>query len=852
MSLDRLEERIVQTAVTTLAVSAAMGTYGGTTTLSAQLLSSGSPVAGETIDFHIGSTDVGAAVTDINGIAIINGASLVPIHAGTYTNDVTARSFGDANFSASYGANDLVISTAPLTITANNQAKAYGAALPTLTASYAGFVNGDTSASLTTAPTITTSANAASHVAGSPYAITAAGAADSDYAISYVGGSLAVTAAPLTITANNQAKAYGAALPTLTASYTGLVNGDTSASLTTAPTISTAATSSSHVAGSPYAINAAGAADSDYAISYVGGNLAVTAAPLTITANNQAKAYGAALPTLTASYTGLVNGDTSASLTSLPTITTSANAASRVAGSPYAITASGAVDGDYAISSVDGNLTVTQAPLTVVADNQSKVYGAALPTLTASYTGLVNGDTSASLTSLPTITTSAGAFSDVNSYTVTAAGAVDGDYSIGYSPGTLSVTPAQLSIAAAGQTSTYGQNLTTLTGTISGLLNGDDVTAHYATMATASSDVVAGGYPIVVTGISGSKAANYAIISQTPAVATVTPAPLQVVGNITSKVYGQANPNFGVSYSGFVLGQGPNVLTGNLGFSTAANQVSHVNSYFVTPGGLSSSNYAIQYVNGGLAVTPAPLAIASPSPNRIYGQAVPTLSPLYAGFVNSDTPANLSYPGYVLSSVGPATHVGFYSTSAQGAGSFDYAISYLGGTATVYPATLTITPNGQFKGFGQPLQPFTANYSGFVNGESTANLTTQAILSTSATAASAPGFYPILSQGATSPDYLIVNNFNFVDVLTPVAPPLNPGQVAFVNSLYSDLLGHTSDPQANAYWINLLNQGTTRASIAQRIYGSAEATSYRAHHYGPSIGQTQALANAQKAQANVG
>ena len=53
---------------------------------------------------------------------------------------------------------------AALTITANNQTKVYGAALPTLTASYSGFVNGDTSASLTTQPTLTTTATAASHV----------------------------------------------------------------------------------------------------------------------------------------------------------------------------------------------------------------------------------------------------------------------------------------------------------------------------------------------------------------------------------------------------------------------------------------------------------------------------------------------------------------------------------------------------------------------------------------------------------------------------------------------------------------------------------------------------------------
>ena len=74
------------------------------------------------------------------------------------------------------------------------------------------------------------------------------------------------------------------------------------------------------------------------------GTLTVTPAALTITANNQTKVYGAALPTLTASYSGFVNGDTSASLTTQPTLTTTATAASHVAGNPYAITASGAVD----------------------------------------------------------------------------------------------------------------------------------------------------------------------------------------------------------------------------------------------------------------------------------------------------------------------------------------------------------------------------------------------------------------------------------------------------------------------------------------------------------------------------
>ena len=150
-------------------------------------------------------------------------------------------------------------------------------------------------------------------------------------------------------------------MPSLTASYSGFVNGDTSASLTTPPTLSITATAASHVAGSPYAITASGAADTDYSISYAAGTLTVDPVALTITANNQTKDYGAALPTLTYTATGLVNGDTSASLTTQPMLTTTATASSPVAGSPYPITASGAVDADYSINYVSGTLTIIPA-----------------------------------------------------------------------------------------------------------------------------------------------------------------------------------------------------------------------------------------------------------------------------------------------------------------------------------------------------------------------------------------------------------------------------------------------------------------------------------------------------------
>src|SRR3989442_11051103 len=103
------------------------------------------------------------------------------------------------------------------------------------------------------------------------YPRAASGAVSANYTIGYVSGTLTVTAATLTITANNQTKVYGAANPALTVSYSGFVNGDTAASLTTPPTVSTTATSASGVG--TYPIAASGAGSANYTISYVSGTL---------------------------------------------------------------------------------------------------------------------------------------------------------------------------------------------------------------------------------------------------------------------------------------------------------------------------------------------------------------------------------------------------------------------------------------------------------------------------------------------------------------------------------------------------------------------------------------------------
>ena len=93
-----------------------------------------------------------------------------------------------------------------------------------MTVSYSGFVNGDTAASLTTQPTVTTTATTASPVG--TYPITASGATSANYTMSYVNGTLTVVASSGPVANNDsytttQATALTVATPGVLANDTG-------------------------------------------------------------------------------------------------------------------------------------------------------------------------------------------------------------------------------------------------------------------------------------------------------------------------------------------------------------------------------------------------------------------------------------------------------------------------------------------------------------------------------------------------------------------------------------------------------------------------------------------------------
>jgi hypothetical protein len=338
----------------------------------------------------------------------------------------------------------------PLLVRANAATRIYGSANPAFSASYTGFLPGDGPSALDGSLSLMTEATPASDIGS--YDITPGGLSSSKYDVLFVEGILTVTPAPMIITPDaGQSRVYGAAMPLLTYTPSGLVNGDNATLLS--GSIDTTATAASPVGNYAFTLGTLMSASANYTLTLADNSpsFAVTPAPLTITANNQSMVYGSAvLPDLTVDFIGFADGDNAASLTTQPTLSMSASASSH-AGS-YPINVTGAMDPNYNITFDAGTLSIRPAPLNISADNQTKVYGAPLPALTASFNGLVNGDTPAAFSIgpnvAPILATTATTSSDVaaGGYAITVSGAVDPDYNITYLNGTLSITPASQTI----------------------------------------------------------------------------------------------------------------------------------------------------------------------------------------------------------------------------------------------------------------------------------------------------------------------------------------------------------------------------------------------------------------------
>lgn len=666
----------------------------------------------------------------VSGTPTYSGSSQGAINAGGYLITPSGMTSSSANYTLAYVNGALTVDPAPLLITAGSLSKTYGQSLSFAGTEFtnSGLQNGETLGSVTLN---SAGVSPTASVVGSPYAITASAVSGgtfnpANYDITYADGALTVNPAALTITANNNGKVFNDVEPdlyTTGVSYAGLVNGESAAVLGGALVLARDGVGVSPPAQADpdgsYAITASGLSSSNYAITYAPGTFQISPiGELLIVMSNGALMYGAdpASMLFAPVYAKYNNGSNIYNL--LPgsfsgndwTLNDGVGGgATFTANTSYVL---GGNIGNYSIStgtvtqigsnfstiaSVDGNLTVTPAALTVTADNDTKEYNG-IPYSGGngvSYSGFVSGDTAAVLGGgLIYGGTSQGATNVGASYTISPSGLVATNYILSYVNGVLSITPRPVVLAAAAPSKSYdGTNALTITGStvsISNKVLGDDV--NIAGSGSSYNSVNAGtglGYTLNGLSLSGTAAGNYSLGTTTfiGSDGVITPAALTITANNATKVYGQTRTFVGTEFINSVLQNGETLGSVTLTSAGSINTAGVTGSPYAiiasaaTGGSFNPANYNINYVNGLLSVNPAALTVTANGASKVYdgtpysgGNGVS-----YSGFVNGETSAvvggTLTYGG---SSQG-AIDIGSYQINPTGLTASNYTFSYING-----------------------------------------------------------------------------------------------------------------------------------------------------------------------------
>ncbi len=682
-----------------------------------------------------------------------------------------------------------------LTITASNASQSFGNLVPAISPEYSGFVNGNTAANLTTLPTCVAGTSSSSSVG--TYASSCSGAVDPKYSIVYVDGTTTVHPATLTITASNAAQILGDSAPTISPEYSGFVDGNTAADLSTLPKC-VSGTSSSSLVGT-YASSCSGAADPNYSIVYLDGTVQVDATTipptLTITASNANQNLGDSAPTISPDYSGFVDGDNAGDLTTPPTCVSGTSGSSPVG--TYSSSCSGAADPNYTIVYVNGTTTVNPATLTITASNATQNFGDPAPTTSPEYSGFVGGDTAADLTTLPTCVSGTTSSSLVGTYSSSCSGAVDPNYTISYVDGTTTVNPATLTITASSGIGTFGGSLPTISPEYSGFVDGNtaaDLNSQPVCISGTTSSSVVGTY---ASACSGAVDPNYSI-GYVDGTTTVNPATLLITASNATQTFGGLVPTISPEYSGFVNGNTAANLTTLPTCLSGTSISSLVGTYGSSCSGAVDPNYSISYLPGTTTVNPATLLITASNATQTFGGLVPTISPEYSGFVNGNTAANLTALPSCISGTTSSSLVGSFSSSCSGAVDPNYAISYLDGTTSVNPATLLITASNAAQTYGGLVPTISPEYSGFVNGNTAANLTPHpTCVSGTTTSSPVVGSYTSSCSGAVDPNYTItyaagtttvnpatltITASSATQILDVLVPTISPEYSGFVNN----------------------------------------------------------------------
>ncbi|MWN75529.1 T9SS type A sorting domain-containing protein, partial [Labilibaculum sp. A4] len=532
---------------------------------------------------------------------------------GSYAITIGTLSAG-SNYDLTFVSKDFSITQKSLTVTAENKTKEYdGAVFTGFTVTYSGFITGEDETDLSGTLVYSGSATTATNV-GTGYVITPGGLTSSNYAITFADGSLDITLKVLTITAEDKSKEYdGAVYSGFTVTYAGFRIGEDETDLSGTLTFTGTASTAINV-GTGYVITPGGLTSFNYHIIFVDGSLDITQKAITVTADaGQTKVYGDADPTFTyTASSALESGDSFSGVLS--------RTSGESVGSYAILQGTLSAGSNYDLTFVSKDFSITQKAITVTADaGQTKVYGDADPAFT--YTTSATLESGDSFTGVLSRTSG----ESVGSYAILQGTLSAGsNYDLTFVSKDFAVTQKQITVTAdAGQTKVYGDADPTFTYTASSALESGDSFSGVLSRATGE-DV--GSYAITIGTLSAGSNYDLTFVSKD---FSITQKSLTVTAENKTKEYdGAVFTGFTVTYAGFISGEDETDLSGTLAFTgTASTAINVGTGYVITPGGLTSSNYAITFADGSLDITIASqIIIFNPLGTKVYGDAPFTIS----------------------------------------------------------------------------------------------------------------------------------------------------------------------------------------------------------------------------------
>lgn len=247
--------------------------------------------------------------------------------------------------------------------------------------------------------------------------------------------------------------------------------------------------------------------------------------------------------------------------------------------------------------------TINKAPMTLSVNDVQREYGEFNPSFTCNISGFVNGENEQSLGTTPAFECEATQISKVGNYRILASLNAP-NYEITYKYGTLTIIKAPITATVLDLNKIYGNENPDFLLSYSGLKNNEtvpewSVAPKFSTTATSASGV--GSYPVTA---SDGVAVNYDVTKYNPGNITVNKRNLTAKANDCERLYGEENPQFGISYIGFVNGDTETTLAKKPVAECGATKASNAGTYPIVVTGGEAENYSFVYQDGSLKIDP--------------------------------------------------------------------------------------------------------------------------------------------------------------------------------------------------------------------------------------------------------